>query len=448
MSFKQNLIRARSHFVFLIGLAVAFSLVIWLEQWQPAFSAQAHNPVPQKLQPVTLLAPTAVLTEQERAWAAIAWRYFENNYQPETGLVNSADAFPASTLWDTASYLLALISAERLALIDRATFDARVAKLLQSLAGLQLFDGKLPNKSYNTQTLQMVDYNNQPSARGIGWSAIDIGRILVPLNLLVWNYPQHTALVQQLLVRWSFPALIEQGEMFGATLTSTGETQLVQEGRLGYEQYAAKSIGLLGQDVSTAMNYGAHLSYVNIYGIPVPTDSRDPAKYIAHNYVVSEPYILDGLEYGGDQISREFAYRVYAVQEKRYQATGRLTAVSEDNIDEAPYFVYNTVYTGGKAWQTITDSGQDASKFRSLSTKAAFGWHALYGTPYTQQLVEAVASLHNPDKGWYSGVYEESGKPNKAITANTNAIVLESLCYRQFGPLMRQAQTTITEKAQ
>jgi len=113
--------------------------------------------------------------------------------------------------------------------------------------------------------------------------------------------------------------------------------------------------------------------------------------------------------------------------------------VSEDNIDEAPYFVYNTVFTDGKTWNTITESGEDASDFKSLSTKAAFGWHALYETDYTKKLMAVASTLHDVNKGWYSGRYEKSGKPNKALTANTNGIILESLAYKALGPLIKSS---------
>ena len=443
MTFKQNLIRARSHLVFLAGLVTAFGLVISLERWHPHAESQNGVQAASTIEHTNSISPAApaVLSEQQRQWAQIAWQYFENNYQSSTGMVNSTDAYPSTTLWDTSSYLMALISAERLQLITAQKFDERVGLLLQSLSQLKLYDGKLPNKAYNTQSLQMVDYNNTPSELGIGWSAIDIGRVLVPFNILVWANPQHTPAVKKLLSAWSFDALVQKAEIYGATVEN-GQKVLVQEGRLGYEQYAAKSLGLLGIDVSSALDYRRYLGYVDVYGIKLPIDTRDPNKFKAHNYVVSEPYILDGLEYGWDQVSEEFAYRVYAAQQQRFEHTGQLTAVSEDNIDEAPYFVYNTIYTDGKTWQTITDQGADASKFRSISTKAAFGWNALYHTAYSEKLLQSLAGLNDPAKGWYSGLYETSAKPNKAITANTNAIILESLCYQQFGPLIRHSGTS------
>lgn len=434
MSFKQNLIRARSHIVFIIALLTAFGIVITLE------NINFENRVSPKtnIKDVVELerAPLRELTEQEMAWAKLAWKYFQNNTIPETGMVNSVNNYTASTLWDSASYLMAVISAHRLQIIDENEFTQRVYKILNSFAKLPLYEGKLPNKSYNTQTLQMVDYNNNPTEEGIGWSAIDLGRVMVPLNVLIWNYPQFTPQVKAISKNWDLAASVKNGDMYGAT-NENGETEYVQEGRLGYEEYAAKTYQLMGYDVSNAIDYTAWLNFVEIYGINVPTDSRSPDKFTAHNYVVSEPYILDGIEFGWDQVSQEFAERVFQVQQERYEDTGILTAVSEDNIDQAPYFVYNTVYTSGKTWNAITEDGEDASEFKTMSTKAAFGWYALFENDYTKKLMEKASQLNDPEKGWYSGLYEKTGEPNKAITANTNGIILETLAYKQFGPLLK-----------
>ena len=441
MKFTQGLLLARSQIVFLVGLVVAFGIVVSLERWEPERRSGLHGDVGSLLHledRANIPTPAPVsLTSQEQAWARTAWQYFANNTQPETGLVNSVDGYPASTMWDTASYLLALIAVDRLNIISDQEFDSRLSLALSSLAKIPLFEQALPNKSYNTISLAMVDYANQKVEGGIGWSAIDIGRLLVPFNTIVWYYPKHAHLVRNVLERWRFQKMLQNAVLYGAAVNGGGEAVYVQEGRIGYEEYAAKSFTLLGLDTFGALQYNDFLQYVDIYGIQVPIDSRKPEEYEAHNYVVSESYILDGIEYGWDDISREFAYRVYQAQHQRYKQTGIPTAVSEDNIDQPPYFVYNTVFTDGKAWNCITEAGEDASEFKTLSTKAVFGWYALYRTPYTKMLLDTVADLHDPQKGWYSGLYEKTGLPNTALTGNTNAIILEALHYKQFGKYLQ-----------
>lgn len=437
MSLRSNIVKARSHIVFIAALMCAFTLAIALESVEPPEAALSR--VKSKIVPsrnVPALPEPRSLDDWELQAAEIAWTYFENNYRPETGLVNSVDGYPAATLWDTSSYMMALISAQRLNLIARDVFHARMKKLLESLYQMDLYDDQLPNKSYNTLSLDMVDYTNRKSERGIGWSAIDVGRVLVPFNVLVWNYPEHTAAATKVLQKWDFDALVSEGEMIGAQLDEDENTEYVQEGRLGYEEYASKSLSLLGKDLDVAFSYENNLRFIEIYGIKVATDARDPEIFNAHNYVVSEPYILDGIEFGWDTRSSELAWRVFNAQRERYEDTGVLTAVSEDNIDTAPYFVYNTVYTSGKTWNAITEDGEDASEFKSLSTKAVVGWHVLYANDYTELLIDAIADNYDAEKGWYSGIYERTGVPNKAITANTNGIILEALAFARFGTLV------------
>lgn len=432
MTFKEGLLAARHHIVFMLGLCAAFGVVIYLENLEvsrPVFDVEISGQ-PQYRE----FAP---LTEQELEWAKIAWRYFENNTHEATGLVNSVDGYPAATLWDTASYLLGLIAAERLEIVEKDEFNRRMKLVLASLSKLELHDDQLPNKSYNAATLAMVDYTNNVTERGIGWSALDIGRLFVPFNILVWQYPEFTLDVNNVIKSWDMEAMVVNGVLYGAEVTEEGLTNFVQEGRIGYEEYAAKSVGLLGMDVSEALLYNDFLQYESISGVEIPTDNRLPEIFKAHNYVVSEPYILDAIEYGGDQVSKEFAYRVYQAQENRYTNQGIITAVSEDNIDQAPYFVYNTVFSNGKAWNAITDTGEDASEFRTVSTKAALGWYLLYETPYTEKLKQYIENNFDPEKGWYSGIYEKDGSINTAITANSNAIILEALQYKVNGPLLR-----------
>jgi hypothetical protein len=246
MTFKEGLIRARSHIIFILGLIVAFGLVISLERWNIEQSIREGVKI-ETSHDIPKVTPRP-LSADEGKWARIAWRYFEKNFQPETGMVNSVDQYHASTMWDTASYLMALISARRLGIIDQGKFDARLSQILRTLARIPLFEGKLPNKSYNTVRGEMVDYQNRKTEKGIGWSAIDIGRLLVPFNIIVWNYPDHAEEIKAIVKRWKFKAMINDGLFYGAAVNNKGETVLLQEGRIGYEEYASKSLSLMGMD--------------------------------------------------------------------------------------------------------------------------------------------------------------------------------------------------------
>ena len=441
---ESNLVKARAAIVWILAIVVAFGAVWWIERQSGKELIERRGAAPSaafpQLQDSTGIpavpAPRA-LTEQEKQWAALAWRYFEDHTHGETGLVPSVAGFQGTTMWDTASYLLALIAAHDLELVDKRGFDIRIAKALVALERLPLYGGQLPNKSYDAASLAMTDYANQPAPQGVGWSAIDIGRLLVPLNILAWQHPVHTPAVRRVLARWNTASLARGGELFGMQHAAGAQPQATQEGRMGYEQYAARTFALMGLDVEAAADWRRHLLLVDVDGVQVCADARDPQRFGAQNFVVSEPYALSGLEFGWTRSARECAWRVYRAQEQRFRRTGVLTAVSEDHVDQAPYFVYNSVWSAGRPWATVSEKGEDAAPLRTLSTKAAFAWHALFRTDYTAQLVAKAATLQEPGKGFQAGLYEEGGRPNRALTANTNAVILESLAYIVRGPALQ-----------
>ena len=173
LGFKENLVRARAHIIFMLALITAFSSVISLSNASFEDRVTAKSTVKNVID--MKLPPQRNLTEEEKQWALIAWKYFQNNTIESTGLANSANAYKSTTLWDSSSYLLAVISAKRLEIIDQQEFVSRVNKFLVTMLALPLYEDKLPNKVYNTETLKMVDYNNKATDKGLGWSAIDIG---------------------------------------------------------------------------------------------------------------------------------------------------------------------------------------------------------------------------------------------------------------------------------
>ena len=74
---------------------------------------------------------------------------------------------------------------------------------------------------------------------------------------------------------------------------------------------------------------------------------------------------------------------------------------------------------------------------RFLSSKTAIAWHVLYNSEYTNKLFNFVVENLESKTGWYNGYYETLKEPNKALTANNNGIILESLLYKQVGqPLL------------
>jgi hypothetical protein len=132
-----------------------------------------------------------------------------------------------------------------------------------------------------------------------------------------------------------------------------------------------------------------------------------------------------------------FAQRVYQAQENRFRATGILTARSEHQLDVDPYFVYDTVFTDGFPWNTITDDGKYVPQFAAVSLKAALGMWVLWKSDYTDRLFEAIAGQSDPARGFHEALLESGKGPIRAFTANNNGIMLEALLYKAQGKLLR-----------
>lgn len=389
------------------------------------------------------------LNERELRAAKVAWHYFEKFTQETTGLANSVGNYPSTTLWDTASYIAGAVAAFELCLIEKPEFDRRMIQLLTTIKGLELFRKEMPNKVYHTKTGAKVDYTNKPGE--IGFSALDIGRFLVWMRILKNRYPHLGNTVDSVLLKWDFSnAIDDQGLMYGAYVDKeTGETVYAQEGRLGYEEYAAKGFALWGFRPLLAHRAEPFLT-ASIYGIQVPYDGRDPRVFHSQNYVVTESYLQDGLELGfdlpqddsspewlhSDGWRAEFADRIYQVQENRWRRTGFMTARSEHNVKGPPYFTYDTIFSDGYPWNTVTPRGDYVPDHAAVAAKAALGLWALWETDYTDVLYEAIIELYDPENGMYEGLYERGQGRVEIYTANNNGIILTALLHKVQGPIL------------
>jgi hypothetical protein len=384
---------------------------------------------------VLAAALAAAPTPRDLDAARVAWRYFVRNTDPVTGLVRSVDGYPSSTAWDMGSSLIALVAARALELIPEEELDRRAGALLATLARLPLFDGRLPNKAYDTARGRMTDYGNAPAPKGIGWSAMDLGRLVSGLVILGELHPAHRAAVESVLARWDACRVVRGGELYGGQVAGDGPPRITQEGRLGYEQYAAQAFELLGLEASAARRWDRHVAEVAILGVKVPRDRRDARTYGAVDAVVTEPWVVDAFEFGLEPGAAPLARQVFEVQKRRFERTGTVTALSEDHVDRPPWFVYDAIWADGQAWRTVSPAGSAVTGLRSISTKAAIALAALYPEdPYAAVLREAVEVARDPERGWYAGIYE-SGALNRSLNANTNGVVLEAVLYAARGPL-------------
>jgi Protein of unknown function (DUF3131) len=353
-----------------------------------------------------------------------AWRYLIASREPATGLYDSVFRYPAATMWDMGSGLAALVSAERLGLLSPISFGSQMRQLLSSLEKMPLYNHELPNREYNVRTLAMLDRESKPSQIGTGWSALDLGRVLIWLRIVSKWYPEMKPQCERIVAGWNFSRLRLNGEANGTALEN-GKEYIRQEGRLGYEQYAAKGFALWGIGLARASGY-AHSKSVVVMGLSLSQDDR------SHSFLTGDPFFLAQMEVGSiDTVFDHLTADIFEVQRRRWQKTGILTAISEDAVSLKPWFVYNTILYNDREWQCVSPGGKTYPELKGLSTKAALAYAALHDDEYARKLQQATEKLVHPHYGYYAGQYDKGGV-NVSLNLNTNAIVLEAMLYRKL----------------
>lgn len=393
-------------------------------------------------------ARMGALTPEEQRWAQVAWRYFSNNTQPGTGLINGSDNRPLASVWQIGDTLIALTAARELKLIDEVEFDQRLTRIIGTLNRLPLSGSGLPNRLYNTRNNTMVDYSNQP--KSIGWSSQDIARLLMALRIVAVRYPAYSEYLERAVLRWNFCRIVDdQGQLY-AGLLQNGQLITRQEGRLGDSEYSAAGFGLWG--FANQLSLRPPSQHVIIYGMALDIDARDPRTTWTPTAITTMPYALSGLEYGWDlpgagretgKLMRQRASMVYQAQEQRWQREKILTARSDFTLSVAPWHVNDTLFANGYAWNTLGDDGKYYPRLAQVSTRAVFGLWALWDTEFTDALMRMTRLQYDAQRGWFEGRTEATGDYNRAITLSTNATVLEALLYKaNMGPLLPAGQLT------
>ena len=80
-----------------------------------------------------------------------------------------------------------------------------------------------------------------------------------------------------------------------------------------------------------------------------------------------------------------------------------------------------------------------------MSTKGAYGWHALLPSGYTWLAVQKVEGART-SRGWGAGVFEESGRISGGENVNTAAVILEAALFAQRGcPLIQPCQPAFAQ---
>ncbi|MEX2153240.1 MAG: DUF3131 domain-containing protein [Gemmatimonadaceae bacterium] len=402
---------------------------------QPGTAQSSGGDVTSPAAKVVFDPPTVSAGEQNRVLlrsAKTAWNYVKRNSSGATGLANAVDNWKFATIWDVGSMLGALHSARGLEIISDADYRRRMDRLLQTLETMPIYNGAAFNKKYIAATAQMADKNDKPSTEGFGWSVVDLGRFLAWMKIIEQNDPVAAPAVQRVIARLDLKQLVDSaGYLLGAnTDLQFNKHYDYQEGRIGYEQYAAEGLALWGVRAERAIDFSANGTPVSVLGFRVLADRR------GDDVLTSEPFIMMGMELGWtNPIWEEQARNVLAAQRERFKRTRIITMVSEDAIPVKPaYFYYYLVHRNGQDFVVRAPGSQPNPSYpRWISTKAAFAWHALFPSDYTWSAVRAVQPAGATGAGWTGGVYERSKRPTPSFNVNTAGIVLEAAYYAQRG---------------
>ncbi len=362
--------------------------------------------------------------------ARTAWAFVENNTQPNTGLAQAHYTFQYVTTWDIASQIAATYAAHELGIIDDASYDSRIRKILGTLGSIPLFQGAGFNRFYDAQTGKMVSRDYQISSTGFGWSDTDQGRLLTWLHILAVKQPQYASLATTIANRLNYSRLIANGTLQGFDVSASGASSSYPETGLGYEQYAAGGFALWGHRATGSLSPTANATTVNVLGVPVYVDKRGVAR------ATSEPYMLIGMETGWwAQALKDQAWQILTAQQARFDQSGVITMATEDALPDPPYyFYYYSIYHSGKTFVVEGPGmGTVVEKPRWVSAKAAFAWRALFPTDYTLKAFDAVQPAAIEGKGWGAGVYEDSLQPTGEASLNTAGVILEAALYHKLG---------------
>lgn len=362
------------------------------------------------------------------AAARTAWAFIDHGYSEKTGLVTANPEWPYPTIWDIGSSIASYYSARGLGLISDQEYKKRTRRALETLKTARLYHGIAYGRNYDSRTGELVGLDQKPSQHGTGFSSIDLGRLLIWLKIVADKDPELAPLAKEVALRINPKGVIRGGYLQGEQITKE-RTAKYQEGRIGYEQYAATGFALWGMKADRALKMAPNVRRITVEGVPVWSDKRRLDR------LTSEPFIMHGLEVGLDGEMREVAWQTLALQAKRYDKTGQVTIASEDALNDKPhYFYYYCVYCSGKAYTiNVHKPGVDLDSPRWISAKAAFAWHAIMPSKYTWLAVNAVRAAEKPGLGWDTGVYEGSGKPTDVRNLNTAAVILESALFYKTG---------------
>ena len=352
-----------------------------------------------------------------------AWGYIAAYTDPATGLCASVvergggqlTKLETVTMWDVASLLNAITTAQALGLIEREEMQARIKRILPNITGRKTQGRRLPSEWVRT---------DRPHWGNRNFDACDTGRLLAAL----WKLDRIEGMdfgIRALVESWDLDKVI-----IARNLHSVWKGKLLPVTRSHCAHYAARGFRLWGHDVVSPYEVFRHESV---------TDDRMRLLHVANGIGIygAEPLLLEGSDYGLTPESDYLADVLFAAQWESYERTGIPVAVSETPLDHAPWFSYQGLVLDrlrdewrilGTGENKLVDLPDLERSNMVASSKAAYLWAALRPHAYSDRLVAFIRENAMLETGFASGVYTSPQKPMRDYAdLNSNAIILHAI---------------------
>jgi len=304
------------------------------------------------------------------------------------------------TDWDLASYIQAILAAEKLGILHREGDWGsvnRVERILRFLETRPITDNRLSYVQYDAETGQVPEDMKKSTVDPSHW-----GKLLLALDDLRRVRRDLETRINHIVARYDTKLLAESGYFASPDM---------------YPFYVAQGYWAFGYPtpkLTDLANLGEG-STIEVHGLSLPRAR-----------ITSDPLVLATLEDRTNQIYRICTNRIYEAQKRRSDQTGILTAYGEGVYPNPPYYAYEWVITAdGEQW--IVQVGEEVKNLEMLYTKIAFAFHAIYSDDYTKKLLEKVADLAS-NRGFYEGITSH-GSRIRVLSDKTNSMILEAAAY-------------------
>lgn len=364
-----------------------------------------------------------LLADARTAWSYFAgWNILKRSRIPSTAYWDGGRrrGYPLLTMWDVASLINACVSARLLGFISDAelrAFGGRIIAVLEQTT-MRLGKAGLPGLEISAGPMAVVRK---------GFDSADAGRLLISLKLLD-NATFKSLSIDRLVKRWDFRRAVKNG-----TIRNLSGTRYQRFDPNSYVRYYMQGYRLWGIDLPDPLQEA----------LP-RLDGNNRAHFFAAAAKLSryatEPLVTELVEIGVDNETLFLADMLFAAQIKRFNQTGKLTCVSEGNLDQPPWFSYQSCQfdpEGNNRWVIDTNRAENTAlvkskgeSLRTVSTKGCYLWSAARPGVYSTMLLEYARRKAADDRlGFRSNIYEATQEPTACSDINTNGIILEAVAY-------------------